>query len=481
METQENRVGLHADAAQEDQTLSGMETGKTTGQQSQLNCNSPSPSSAVESPVQTEGASTQSSGDDSKSVCSGSGRSSRLKLASDIVADVVNNDRDDLKETLDKVSNMIISGDYSGWNVAYHNKLSCRPIYTCDCGLISYGPHSHCNSKNQVICFYNALNQIENWNIQEHIGSVVKDIVVKPQTQTQTPNNSQRSRPSSVVSNQPKDMTFESFNRFCTLESLDSWDEPIYEEFVMTNGDWTKIPNKPNSQTPKPSPRSSINRPNPKPRTKPPPNQQPTPKPRITPKPSQCRPEDSVSSCNITTDTVSCCSNSTRSLTSSFLARFDTTTNNSSTLSDGESLGPPNNKIIYKPPWYKRLFTKKSVFDFEKQINHEIGQIPNKINKTRTKTIVPDDLIIPELYNHLRKHEFESYTNREAKMAHMIKLAVKLDLQLDGPLMINKYYATIQKVVDSVDTKFLLTEVNPTYTRSRLKSFFSKRSDRNFQ
>lgn len=470
MELQETRVGLHADAAQEDQTLSGMETGKTTGQQSQLNCNSPLPSPAVESQAQAEGACTQSSGDDSKSVCSGSGRTSRLKLASEIVAEVVSDNKDDVKETLDKISNIIISGDYSSWNIDFHNKLSCRPFYTCVCGLVSYGPHAHCELSDQVLCFYNTLSQIENWNLQDNISSILKN-AEQPKSQ---PKTSHRSRPSSVVTAQNSTDTFETANRFCVLDTDDEWSEPTTDEYVLVLGEWVKVPTQPNSQSPTPTSQSTP-KPTPKPRKTPSPTSQPTSQPRYTPRANPCRPDDSISNCNIsiaTSHTSSCCTTTT---TSSSCCSSATTSTSSS------SLGPPNNKIIYRPPWYKRLFTKKSVFDFDKPFNHELGQLPKKINKSKTKTVVPDELIIPELYNHLRKHEFESYANREAKMAHMIKLAVKLDLKLDEPLAINRYYATIQKVVDSVDTKFLLSEVNPTYTRSRLKAFFSKKNDKNFQ
>lgn len=466
MEPQVNRVELHADATQVDQTLSGMETGNTTGQQSQLNCNSPSPSPAVESPAQTEGASTQSSGDDCKSVCSGSGRSSRLKLASEIVAEVVNERKDDVKETLDKISDIIISGDYSSWNIDFHNKLSCRPFYTCVCGLVSYGPHAHCEAKDQVLCLYNTLSQIESWNIQDNISSIVKN-AEQPKPKPKSP---KRSHPSSVVKTQPKIETFENVNKFYVLETEDEWNEPVTDEYVFILGEWVKVPTQPNSQTPETTSLKSLPKPTPKPHKNPSVISKSTLKSRTIPRANSCRPDDSVS-------------NSDLSIASSHASTHSNiTTTSTSTSNSSQSLGiPKNNKIIYRPPWYKRLFTKKSVFDFEKPFNHELGQIPNKINKTKTRTIVSDDLIIPELYNHLRKHEFESYTNREAKMAHMVKLAVKLDLKLEDPLAINRYYATIQKVVDSVDTKFLLSEVNPTYTRSRLKAFFSKRNDQNFQ
>lgn len=139
---------------------------------------------------------------------------------------------------------------------------------------------------------------------------------------------------------------------------------------------------------------------------------------------------------------------------------------------------PEEDTINYHPRGLKKLVTKRSKFDFNKPINHTTGQLYGKKDQHAAGVeVVSDDLIIPQLYMHLRRHEFESYKSRSEKLAHMTKLAVKLDLKLDNVKDVNRYYLTIQKVVDSKDTKFLLQEVNEDHSRSRLRQLVAKFSN----
>lgn len=135
--------------------------------------------------------------------------------------------------------------------------------------------------------------------------------------------------------------------------------------------------------------------------------------------------------------------------------------------------------IIHRPGIFSRIFTKKSKFNLDLTINHDLGQLAERKQKKIT-TVVPDDLIYEPLYLHLRRYEFETYKNRDQKLAHMTKLAVKFEMDLSTPREINRYFATIQKVTDARDTKFMLKEVHPSYTKSRFQNWRAKRNDPGF-
>jgi len=138
--------------------------------------------------------------------------------------------------------------------------------------------------------------------------------------------------------------------------------------------------------------------------------------------------------------------------------------------------------IIYKPLGLRRLFTKKSQFDPGSKFNHKTGALMNRKDCHEAGIeVVPDEMCIPALYKYLRRHEFEQYKDRAAKLAHMTKLAVKFDIKLDSAFEINKYFATIQKVTDSKDTVFMLSEVNPLHSRSRFRGWLGKLTRKHFQ
>jgi hypothetical protein len=134
-----------------------------------------------------------------------------------------------------------------------------------------------------------------------------------------------------------------------------------------------------------------------------------------------------------------------------------------------------SDKVTYKPSLLKRIFTKKSTFDFDEKFNHKSGQIKAKKDQhVAGIEVIPDAIIMPDLYAYLRRHEFETYKVRADKLAHMTKLAVKFDCKLEGPRDLNSYFATIQKVCDSTDTQLMLTEVNPNHSRSRFSAWWAK-------
>jgi hypothetical protein len=123
-----------------------------------------------------------------------------------------------------------------------------------------------------------------------------------------------------------------------------------------------------------------------------------------------------------------------------------------------------------------------SIFNFTDYVNHHIGKVEKLKDKSQMNQLtVPDELIIPELYAYLRRREHESYKSRPEKLSHMVKLASKWEnetLKLEDhkakPLDINRYFLTIQKVVDARDTVFLLKEVQSQHSRSKPRIMVSR-------
>jgi len=131
--------------------------------------------------------------------------------------------------------------------------------------------------------------------------------------------------------------------------------------------------------------------------------------------------------------------------------------------------------IIYKPNLWKRLTTTKSKFDKKAVVNHKLGQLLKRKDQHKAGIeVISDEMIIMELYLHLRRNEFDRYKDRAEKLAHMTKLAVKFDFIPKDAEDVNKYFATIQKVTDSKDTSFMLAEVDPSHSRSRLSAWWGR-------
>lgn len=129
---------------------------------------------------------------------------------------------------------------------------------------------------------------------------------------------------------------------------------------------------------------------------------------------------------------------------------------------------------------YKYLKTP-GFFSFKDKFNHHHESIAKVKDQSKANfLVVPDDMIIDDLYAYLRRNEFEEYPDRKTKLAHMTKLAAKWDqgkFKLSeqgkgiGTVELNKYFVTIQKVTDAKDTEFLLQEVNAYHSNSKRHRF----------
>jgi hypothetical protein len=135
----------------------------------------------------------------------------------------------------------------------------------------------------------------------------------------------------------------------------------------------------------------------------------------------------------------------------------------------------PKMVVSLQARWYNRWIwnTEDSEVNLQTPINHKIGELSKKKDmSSRAQMLFSDDLMIGGLYLYLRRQEFEKYPDRAAKLAHMTKLATKWrdadeKNELDCAADMNRYFITIQKVVDAKDTEFLLAPVNVDHNRDR--------------
>jgi len=139
--------------------------------------------------------------------------------------------------------------------------------------------------------------------------------------------------------------------------------------------------------------------------------------------------------------------------------------------------------IERKARWYNRLlFNKKpSKFDFSVPINREIGQLTARKDQSKLRAVtIPDDCMIPELFNYLKLNKFPQYDDRKICLEHMHKLSRKwLDektASLDSyPTdFVHKISATVQKATDEIDTTFLLARDTIEYDRRVRVSLWRK-------
>lgn len=124
------------------------------------------------------------------------------------------------------------------------------------------------------------------------------------------------------------------------------------------------------------------------------------------------------------------------------------------------------------------------IFNFDDRFNHHHESISKtKDQSGNNRLVIPDEFINEELYNYLRRNEFDTYPDRATKLSHMTKLAAKWegkDFKLSNqgknlsPRELNKYWVTIQKVTDAKDTEFLLSEVKAYHSNSRFRRFLGK-------
>lgn len=152
--------------------------------------------------------------------------------------------------------------------------------------------------------------------------------------------------------------------------------------------------------------------------------------------------------------------------------------NQTAVVAESQDLVVRKRRGIYR--WLKT----PGIFNFNDKFNHHHHSITKTKDQSRHNALViSDQHVNDELYNYLRRNEFDTYPDRAAKLAHMTKLAAKWEganfkLSNQGknltPLEINKYFVTIQKVTDAKDTEFLLQEVNAYHSNSRFKRFIGK-------
>jgi len=141
-----------------------------------------------------------------------------------------------------------------------------------------------------------------------------------------------------------------------------------------------------------------------------------------------------------------------------------------------KSEGSPSDTVITRrAAWWNRwLFDKEeSKFDFSKRQNLKSGQLTVRKEQNGQLT-VPEQCVLPELYNYLRVQKFHKYEKRDQCVDHMMKLARKywqenkIEFSKISDKQANLMFATVQKVVDETDTGFLLAHESQALERSRL-------------
>jgi len=144
-----------------------------------------------------------------------------------------------------------------------------------------------------------------------------------------------------------------------------------------------------------------------------------------------------------------------------------------------------NNKIVVrKPVLYKRWFKNPSRFDASDPNNHQLGALErNKDQSRMAHETIPDSWIIIPLFEHLSLKRMCVYPDREACLAHLSRLATKWAFESKFNTVANieqtsRFWATVQKCVDSNNTSFLVKYVNPDHERNRLKVWFRRHFSR---
>lgn len=147
-------------------------------------------------------------------------------------------------------------------------------------------------------------------------------------------------------------------------------------------------------------------------------------------------------------------------------------------------VGAASDVIVRKRRGIYRLLKTPGIFNFDARFNHHHESISKtKDQSSNNRLVISDEFVNEELYNYLRRNEFDTYPDRATKLSHMTKLAAKWegkDFKLSNqgknlcPRELNKYWVTIQKVTDAKDTEFLLSEVKAYHTNSRFKRFLGK-------
>jgi len=116
-------------------------------------------------------------------------------------------------------------------------------------------------------------------------------------------------------------------------------------------------------------------------------------------------------------------------------------------------------------------------------INHTIGRLQNHAGDLVQQAVVPDSLIIQELYIYLRKemhprYEEKDKTKRHLARAHAHKLAKKwAELnahETNTYYELNRYQATINKAVRGDDNAYMYAEFNENTSRDRINRWWER-------
>jgi len=140
---------------------------------------------------------------------------------------------------------------------------------------------------------------------------------------------------------------------------------------------------------------------------------------------------------------------------------------------------PPNQPvppIIWrKSPWWRRLIFKElpSRLELDRSDNLHIGTLA-KYKRCPDGLTTGQDQVIPELQSYLLMSKFSHYSSRKETLDHLEKLArkywkdeKKTDFGKLSPLMVNRHFITLQKVVDEQTTPYLLAEEVQSISRKQ--------------
>jgi hypothetical protein len=128
-------------------------------------------------------------------------------------------------------------------------------------------------------------------------------------------------------------------------------------------------------------------------------------------------------------------------------------------------------QVKIKSNWFRRviLAEKPSVFSFEAEQQHCIGELVEVKTKRPDGEVINDSFVDQKLFNYLRLKRYATYSCRAERLEHMLKLAQKYHQDNktipETALQTNTVKITVQKATDQITDDFLLSEVSPEHDR----------------
>lgn len=126
--------------------------------------------------------------------------------------------------------------------------------------------------------------------------------------------------------------------------------------------------------------------------------------------------------------------------------------------------------VVREPKWYNRLLGKeRSSVNYTSDHNHQIGAL-HRHRQDKNGVPVPDQLIVPELFRHLRIEGHTTYKNYDDKLSHYHKLARKwaeknkVDFTKTAELT-NQFQVTIAKAAVDDTTVYNYTKATDKVSR----------------